>query len=887
MRLPSTATRCAPNAAPRGRIAALSVWAVVLLALTSPRAALTQAADTGKLVPPKIVTYAPAAYPKALFDKQLRGQVVLQLEIGTDGAVRKATVVESAGPDFDAAALEAGQKLVFTPAMMGDKPVPVALRFRYRFQPEVAAVRRARAPSMSRYDRRGPENVPPGFSSLTGVLIERGTGRPIEGTLVLLPKLGQEAITERDGSFRFGALPAGKHQLYIPGATHKALRQQVIIADGKTTTAELRAERKSYVIYRATAEAPPQPGEMARRSLSVEEIQKIPGVYGDAFKVVQNMPGVARNLGGLLVVRGSAPQDTQMFMEGVKIPLFYHFGGLYSIFNTDILEGVDFMPGGYPLRYGRGMGGVLASRLALPKADARWNGYVESNVFHTGFLVRGPITEDTHIAVAGRRSYVDLILDAVVPEGALPFSQAPRYWDFQLKLDHRFSNRTSMTLFAFGSDDSVAALVDTPPAAFPDAHGDLETTSNFTSIIGVLRHDGQDWTSRTTLGLLVSTANFALGSAFRFDAMSEEVTVREDLTFGSGPLQLRTGFDFYWTPFQVEALLPSVAATGERGTSGGNPPGRERVFLTLDGSQVMPGVWVDAVFRLRDDLEVVPGVRLDLFRDLANGQTVTPRLNARYAWNKAVTLKGAVGTTSQVGLPPQLMDPPVGNPNLVPQQALEVALGSEYRHSEVVDFDVQVFYKRIWDLVVTETAGPFTAVPYSSDGTGRIYGLELLARHKLASNFFGWIAYTLQRAERVDHPGEPARLFGWDQTHILTALGSYKLPDNWEVGARWRLTSGNPYTPLATTVWNEQTDSYTRVPSTDKNSARVPPFHQLDVRVDKKWIFDSWMFSAYLDVQNVYNRYNPSSVNYNFDASEQAWFVGLPIIPSIGVKGEF
>ena len=886
MRVPSRSWVLRPG------VAALLALGLLLALSQLPASGASAAPAAAPIVPPKLIKYVAAEYPKALFEKGLRGAVVVELHIGVDGTVLKAKVFESAGPDFDAAALKAATQLQFSPATRAGKAMAVAIRFRYSFKPELRVDRRGRARSMSRYERRGPVRSPPGFSSLTGILLERGTGRPVPGALVLLPKLNMETLSEADGTFRFGLLPPGRHGLYMPGTDHKALRRKVTIKANQTTTLKLRPERRSYLIYRATAVAPPQPGEMARRSLSAEEIQKIPGVYGDAYKVVQNLPGVARVGGGLLVVRGSAPQDTQMFMEGVRVPLFYHFGGLYSIINTDLLEGVDFMPGGYPLRYGRGNGGVLVSRLALPKADARWSGYVESNVFHTGVLLKGPLTDDTHLAIAGRRSYVDLILDAVVPEGVLPFSQAPRYYDWQVKLDHRFDSRTNATLFFFGSNDSVAALVDQPPAAFPDAHGDLETASNFYTLMGLLRHQGKGWKTQTTLGTLFASANLGLGEAFRFDVSGTEVTVRQDVTVGEGPVQLRGGLDFYWTPFEVEALLPQFSATGERGTGTGNPPvDAERIFLSMSGSQLMPGLWLDTVFKLRDDLEVVPGFRVDLFRDLGNGETISPRINARYDWSKALTLKGALGTTSQQAQPPQLMAPPVGNPALVAQRSMELAGGLEYRFTDYLDVDLQGFYKRQWDLIVThqltDTLGPLAPVPYNNDGTGAIVGMELLVRHKLANNFFGWIAYTLQQAERVDHPGYPSRPFGWDQTHILTALGSYKLPYNMEVGLRWRLTSGNPYTPLSTVIWNESTDSYTRVRSTEINSKRVPPFHQLDLRFDKKWVFDSWMLNAYLDVQNVYNHMSPTGIRYNFDASQQEYFTGLPIIPSFGLKAEF
>ena len=88
------------------------------------------------------------------------------------------------------------------------------------------------------------------------------------------------------------------------------------------------------------------------------------------------------------------------------------------------------------------------------------------------------------------------------------------------------------------------------------------------------------------------------------------------------------------------------------------------------------------------------------------------------------------------------------------------------------------------------------------------------------------------------------------------------------------------------TVYVVDTGSYEAV-SGESNSERMPPFHQLDLRLDKRWIFDNWMLTAYLDVQNVYNRANPVAITYNYDSTEQGVRQSLPIIPIVGIKGEF
>ena len=87
-------------------------------------------------------------------------------------------------------------------------------------------------------------------------------------------------------------------------------------------------------------------------------------------------------------------------------------------------------------------------------------------------------------------------------------------------------------------------------------------------------------------------------------------------------------------------------------------------------------------------------------------------------------------------------------------------------------------------------------------------------------------------------------------------------------------------------IYDADSDSY--VPIYGRvNSERIPAFHQLDLRVDKKWVFRTWMLRLYVDIQNVYNRKNPEFVMYNFNFQKRKYVPGLPIVPSLGIKGEF
>ncbi len=864
-------------------VACVWLWAVAAAILGTPA---DLAADTA-LQPPELVQAAEPEYPPALAARGLAGAVVVELTVDSEGLPREVAVAESAGPEFDAAALQAASKLRFKPATKDGKPVPVRIRYRFAFRPDTGDTRRGRATSEGRYDRRDVEPTAGGWYSIVGQVRERGTGRPVVGAQILLDDGPGDAVSDTGGEFRFGALRPGAHTLTLAEGEHRSTRQTVQVVAGKTAKVELRAERLRYNLYRATAAAPERPGEAVRRELSVEEIQRVPGVYGDTLKVVQNLPGVARPspFGGEVVVRGSAPADTLAAIEGIPIPIAYHFGGIYSVVNTDVLEGIDFLPGGYSVQWGRRTGGIVNARLRQPSAQDGWAGYVEANVFHAGFFLRGSLGENTRFTVAGRRSYIDAVLAAAIPEDVLGFTTAPRYYDWQVKLDHWFGPRTTFTSFLYSSDDQLAIVSKAPSGSEVRTVGQIKFGTSFYGLTNILRHDGGWWTSKTTLGLVYGKIGAAVGSLLHFDATTMATGLRQDFTWGTGPIQVRAGIDTLHTPMWADVYAPSgqVAQEGPGGQSQ-----RPTSFFSYHGQFTFysPGAWWDVVLKLRPDLEIVPGLRFDAYRGVDSDTTLLPRLLAKWSVDPKLSLKFAVGTYSQRPQAQEVLSfGGLGNPNLLSQRGFDVSVGAVWQPRPAETVDLTLFYKSLWNVVV-QTPGLFPNPPYLNDGRGRVFGLELLARHKLSANWFGWVAYTLLKADRQDAPGGDWRPFDYDQRHILTAVASYQLPNHWEVSSRFRLVTGNPTTPIVTAAYDASQDGYTSVNGA-YNSGRLPAFHQLDVRVDKRWVFNRWMLNLYLDVQNVYNHRNAEGTAYSYDYSASALQGGLPIIPSLGIRGEF
>ncbi|MBI5547626.1 MAG: ligand-gated channel protein, partial [Deltaproteobacteria bacterium] len=156
------------------------------------------------------------------------------------------------------------------------------------------------------------------------------------------------------------------------------------------------------------------------------------------------------------------------------------------------------------------------------------------------------------------------------------------------------------------------------------------------------------------------------------------------------------------------------------------------------------------------------------------------------------------------------------------------------------------------------------------------------------SRFFGWVSYSFSRSERRSTLWEDTsyRLAQFDQPHHLIAVASYKWPLDVVTGLRFQYASGNLSTPFPSTVYDSDADMYMPVPG-KFFSVRGPDFVSLDLRIDKRFVFQQWSVNVFLDVQNVTNNTNGEFVLYNFDYSRSQYVRGLPIFPTLGLKAEF
>jgi TonB family protein len=858
---------------------------------------------------PEIVHFEQAPYPPEAEKAGVQGNVVLALTIDAEGNVTAAEVKEPAGHGFDEAAQAAAMKFKFKPATRDGKPIPAKILYRYSFT--LTPVQPATPPP------------PPTTGNLGGELRIAGTDTPLVGAeVVVVGPDGRErrATTDAQGRWQLEGLPPGNYRVRVDaqGFVQASNVEQVVAGEATQATYRLAPKSEGLEVV-VQGERPPR--EVTRRTIERREIERIPGTGGDALRSIQSLPGVARppGLAGLLIVRGSAPQDTQTFVDGTNVPIIYHFGGLSSVVPTELLDRIDFYPGNFSARYGRVMGGIVDVGLREPdthcvgdygrptEKNGCYHGMLQGDLIDVRALVQGPLGpfKDWSFAVGGRRSWVDAWIGPVLEEAGASVTTAPVYYDYQAIVETHPSRKSRLSLRGYGSDDRLELLVKDPFAQDPAFGGSLTFGTSFWRIQSLYEDElSPDVELTSMLAVGRDMANFQIGNFF-FDIVAYPITMRSELGFKvSKGVKLDTGIDFLVAPFEFVGRFPQPPRPGEPdpGPFVTRPPLETRD----EGTAYRPGWYVEAEIQPTHRLRVVPGMRFDYAHDSSQAD-FSPRINARYdivsptddagedvpleQRRLRTTIKGGVGlfhqppdfgeTDEVFGTPPEVRE-------LRSNRAIHYSLGAEQEFTRYLELSVEGFYKDLNDLVSRRPL-PSGGFEYANDDSGYVIGLETMLKYKPDKRFFGWLAYTLSRSVRTENGQE--RLFEFDQTHNFIVLGSYRLGRGWEFGARFRVVSGPLHTPVLsppslTSLYVADAGSYVPLQG-EPFSQRLPLFHQLDVRIDKRWQFKDWRLSAYLDVQNIYNNPAVEAIIYNYDFSQHAYQTGLPILPSIGLRGEF
>jgi hypothetical protein len=501
------------------------------------------------------------------------------------------------------------------------------------------------------------------------------------------------------------------------------------------------------------------------------------------------------------------------------------------------------------------------------------------------------VTSKSSYFLGARQSYVGLILKQLFKNNdSFDLTVAPTYSDISLIYNYNINEDNKFKLTSIGSSDSLKFLFKKPLDTDPTVRGEFSNKTEFFRLIPqyTYRHSASTKLN-TSIGAGVDKIVVNVGTNY-FRLMNRALTTRFEWEQKATEVwKFYAGWDniYYWSNYAIR--LPGIYSNG----------GVANPFSTNDYKEVKGsaqtkfiGLYLRNEFRVPDSKWLFsPNLRVDHF-NLSHEWVFSPRPSLAYAMTESLTTKLSGGVYYQPPLN-QEADKTFGNPEIKSDRAWHANLNvsKDFRRGSSQGFTLSsdLFYKYLDRQIVASDEyvnreGKLVPLFYNNNGRGQVFGIQNFLKYIKDPYVFS-VIYTLSNSERWKKGADKTRA-PYDQRHILNLLASRQFTRNWKVGTRVRYSTGTPVTPINSASYDSDNDVF--IPLRAKAySGRLKDFFQMDVRVDKKWILEAMILSAYLDLQNVTNRRNQESLNYNFDYSQSKAVTGLPFFPVLGIEGEF
>ncbi|AFL83492.1 outer membrane receptor protein [Belliella baltica DSM 15883] len=624
------------------------------------------------------------------------------------------------------------------------------------------------------------------------------------------------------------------------------------------------------------------------RRLNANEIERYPGGNRDISRVIQSLPGVASTASfrNDIIIRGGAPNENKFYIDEIEVPVINHFatqgssGGPVGILNVNLIQNVEVITGGFPANRMNSLSSFFEFQLKEGRRD-KMATQLTVGASELTISNEGPLGEKTTYLVSARRSYLQGLFRLL----GLPF--LPTFNDFQFKTTTKFNDKTELNLIGVGAIDQFALNFDVPNEETLEEREErlfrldnLPISSQWNYATGAklkrFRENGF-WTFILSRNMLNNQAYKYFNNDesdegnLLFDYTSQESENKfraENSIFGKG-YSLKYGVNYEFARYLINNF--------DRGTlaqDGGVININNKAFFNSYG------VFISGTKTFQDErLLLSGGVRMDGSDFGATAQNplnqISPRLSISYQFKPNFYWTANAGIYYQK--PPYTALGFRNNEGELINQLNDIRF---IRSSQFITgiervipeknrrFTIEAFYKHYNNyptsirngIALANLGADFGVIgnePVASNSEGRAYGIEFLAQQRLFNDFYGIAAVTLVRSEFTNPNTEGFIPSSWDNRFIVTMTAGKRFGKNWELGGRWRFLGGAPYTPFdieASTLrsnWDLRGGGILDFNSI--NGVRLKSFHQLDLRIDKKYFFEKWNLNWYFDIQNAYN----------------------------------
>ena len=722
---------------------------------------------------------------------------------------------------------------------------------------------------------------------ISGRVVDARTGAGLSRVLVLVEDGGPSAETGSDGSFSLSGVVPGLRRLFVSVVGYSLVRRDVeVLAGGEAAVTIPLSEGTGTYTERVTVAAdrfrPAEPAVASQQTLGSADIQNLRGVLADdPLRAVQVLPGVATgdDLRSEFSVRGSDFSHMNLTVDGSPTPFLLHTvravedssaSGSVAMINSDILEEVTLLSGGYAQRDGNRTGAEVNFRV---REGSRQRLQARSTVSGTSAsaVVEGPLGRERRGSwlVSARQSYLDLLLHRLSQEG-LDFAFA----DAQAKLayDRSPAQRFELTLLT-GRSRMQEKREDTDT-------GQVVTGRNASAIaIGSWRVTGRRG--------VVTTRALASANHFRNERR--------------GVIEYDRGHDSQMAGrVDAAALIRGVQIEGgvqmDRTSEGRirrrSSGGAYRVINEFDAAASRAGAYAQAGWT-GGPFTLVAGARADRW-SLTGETTASPWAQAELKTSASTSLRGGAGIYRQFPDFEQVIGA-LGSPTFRAERASQYDLGFEQRIGAAVrwqltafDREEDGFFRRIGAetrLVGGRVVRGAIGAVYQPSLDGRARGVELLVQRRSTTGLSGWASYSFGRLRYQDRLTGETYWGNLDQRHTANVYLFYRLSARTSLSGKARLGSNVP-----APGYYEERDGGFYVAST-RNRVRVPTYARIDVRANRTYNWSRRRLTLFAEVMNLLNRdnvrFSPPGVNTRTGRATGLFESMIPVVPSAGILVEF
>jgi hypothetical protein len=731
------------------------------------------------------------------------------------------------------------------------------------------------------------------IATLRGTVIDRTTRSPVVGAVITVG--GELAATGDDGAFTL-ALPRGTYRIEVaadwiePAVVPVALagdRDLVIEVDAR---AEAGGERIEVV-----GVAPTQIGETR---VDAKLARAVPG-GGDAAKVVQSLPAVARPPAGSaeIVVWGAAPRDTRVFVDGVPVPALYHLGGYRAAVGNELVGDIRLTPAAFAPDRGRAIGGVIdigtADPSTLPRARVQAD-FLDATAAAGNLALDG--AGAVVLAAAVRRSWLDRAIDAVAdPQDLAPNAPLPTWSDAQVAVRATLPGDLVLTGWVIGARDTLARTLASDD---PATQVEEDVTQAWLRAQVTLRRERPGAGDSVTLwvGRDRDDEDLAVGTITAHQHVAQWVggarAQQRSRLAGTATLTVGVDVDGERARIDKAGSLSIPAREGDLHIFG-QPPGDDvavdrwsattidaaghatvdlqlgRVTAAL-GARV--DTWVLAASRLTPRVGTTPGIaRQDII------VTEDPRASVQVRLTESAGIRADAGRYHQARAATDT-SAVFGTPSLGLEAAWHVTVGGQLRRAPFA-IEAAGYARWLDGLVARDPAvTPRLAQVLTQDGSGRVHGVQVTARVIGWRGLSGWLSYGYSRSTRKDTAGGTTRFFDRDQTHGFIAVGGWE-HGRWNVGGRVRVSTGEPRTDVLGAFFDSRSGRYQPIRGAH-NGVRLPMFFAADLRAEVRL----GSGAIYVELQNLTGRANAEEIVYSADFSERGYLTSLPLLAIAGAR---